>query len=241
VCAFSSTTFAQKNKPKAGSVKLVFNNVVNNKPITLFDSSYSNTFGESYYINKLKYYISNTSFYYRGKSIRQKNTYHLINQAIESSLTFSVTLSENKYDSLTFLLGVDSAKNTSGAQAGALDPLNDMFWTWRSGYIMAKFDGTSPQSTVVNNKVEYHLGGFAGINSVLNVITLRFDEGKMLEVKKGASATLIINANIDRLWNAGSQIKIAEIPICTSPGPLAKKIADNFSKLFSVNEIIYNK
>ena len=70
--------------------------------------------------------------------ITQKNDYHLVNQAIDSSLSFTISLAANKYDSVGFLLGVDSAGNTSGAQTGALDPLNDMFWTWNTGYVMEK-------------------------------------------------------------------------------------------------------
>ena len=49
------------------------------------------------------------------------------------------------YNSLSFLLGVDSMHNVSGAQTGALDPANDMFWTWNSGYVMAKMEGASPR------------------------------------------------------------------------------------------------
>jgi hypothetical protein len=49
---------------------------------------------------------------------------------------------------IRFLLGVDSARNVSGIQTGALDPARGMFWTWNSGYVMAKIEGSSPSAHV---------------------------------------------------------------------------------------------
>ena len=217
-----------------GFLKIVFNHLINNQPVVIYDSSYLNPFGENYTINKLKYYVSNTVLYSSDKTIKLKNDYHLINQAIDSSLYFTVSLPENKYDSIQFLLGIDSAMNTSGAQSGALDPMNDMFWTWNSGYVMMKLEGISPQSKVINNKIEYHLGGFSGPNSVLNYLMLHFKEGQQLLIKKGKTTSLSINVNLDEFWNAGTAIKISKTPVCSLPGLLAKQIAGNFSKLFKV-------
>ena len=161
-CYLCSNADAQpkRNNVKVGEtgfLKIVFNNLVNQQPVVLYDSTYINPFGENYTINKFKYYISNTTLYSSGKAIKIKNDYHLINQSIDSSLNFTISLPENEYDSIQFLLGVDSVLNTSGAQTGALDPMNDMFWTWNSGYVMEKLEGTSPQSKAINNKMEYHI------------------------------------------------------------------------------------
>jgi hypothetical protein len=219
-------------------VTVVFKNLVNNSPIVLYDSSYTNPFGETYIINKFKYYISAVTLYNSGKAWKEKNTYHLINQAIDSSLYFSIPVPENDYDSIGFLLGVDSARNTAGAQTGALDPLNDMFWTWHSGYVMEKLEGTSPQSNAVNNKMEYHLGGFGGENSVLNYIRLPFPVNEKLTVKKGKTSSIEIAVEINKFWNSGSGINISNTPVCNSPGPLAKQIAGNFSRMFAVEKIV---
>jgi hypothetical protein len=234
----------KNNNAKEGDkppLKIVFNNLVNQQPVVLYDSVYTNPFGESYTINKFKYYISNTTLYSSGKAIKIKNDYHLINQSIDSSLNFIISLPENEYDSIQFLLGVDSAMNTSGAQTGALDPMNDMFWTWNSGYVMEKLEGTSPQSKATNNKMEYHIGGFSGAYSVLNYLTLTFPKEKILRIWKGKVSTVIINVDINKFWDAGMLIKISDTPVCTSPGILAKQIAGNFSKLFSIAVIINEK
>jgi hypothetical protein len=59
------------------------------------------------------------------------------------------------YTGMYLTMGVDSARNVSGAQEGALDPANGMFWSWTSGYIMIKAEGLSPQGA--GGSFTYHL------------------------------------------------------------------------------------
>jgi len=243
LCCFLNNVKAQpkNNKPekyKKGFVKIIFINTIHHQPVVLFDSSYRNPFGEDYTITKFKYYVSNMAFYRTGNRYSQKNDYRLVNQAIDSSLSFIINLPENKYDSIGFLLGVDSARNTSGAQTGALDPLNDMFWTWNTGYVMEKMEGTSPQSNAINNKVEYHIGGYKGENSVLHHLTFALPGNKPLIIQNGKTSTLIIEADIAAFWDAATVIKISETPVCSLPGTLAKRIAANFYRLFKVATVI---
>ena len=236
--AYNAEGQPQNKTSNKGTVTVIFKNLVNNNPIVLYDSSYTNPFGENYVISKFKYYISAVTLYASRKSSKEKNSYHLINQAVDSSLYFSISLPENNYDSIGFLLGVDSARNTAGAQTGALDPLNDMFWTWHTGYVMEKLEGTSPQSNAVNNKMEYHLGGFSGENNVLNYITLRFPGNKKLIIKKGKTSSIVMEVDVNKFWNTGKEIKICTTQVCTSPGLLAKQMAGNFSRLFTISEVI---
>jgi hypothetical protein len=243
LCCFYSNAKAQPNSPaeEKGYLKIIFNNIINNEPVVLYDSTYVNPFGETYRLTKLKYYISNTVLYSKGKAIRLSNDYHLIDQSSDSSLYFTVAFPENEYDSIQFLLGVDSAMNTSGAQTGALDPMNDMFWTWNSGYVMQKLEGNSPQSKIVNNKIEYHIGGFSGTNSVLNYLVLSFSKDRPLIIQKGKVSTLAIDVDVNGFWNAVSDIQITDTPVCSQPGILAKQIAANFSRLFNIVDIINTK
>jgi hypothetical protein len=219
---------------KLGIVKIIFKNTIRQAAVVLDDSVYSNPFGENYTIAKLKYYVGNTSLIAASKIIADKIEYHLINQSIESTQAYSFAAPQSKYDSIRFLLGVDSASNTSGAQAGALDPLQDMFWTWNTGYIMFKLEGNSPQSNVINNKIEYHIGGYRGENMVTRYITLPFPEGQFLQLQEGKTGYIFIEADIDKFWQGQQTIKITETPVCSSPGKLANKIAQNYSTIFKV-------
>ena len=223
-----------------GTVKITFINTVKGKPLELNTGKYINPFGEQYSISKFKYYISQVSLQ-RGKAVFfEEESFHLIDESNADALHFSFALGAGNYDALNFMLGVDSLHNVSGAQTGALDPLNDMFWTWNSGYVMAKIEGKSPQSKLVNNKMEYHIGGFMGANNVLKNIMLSFRAGKSLNIQEGKTSEIIIEADIDTWWQQPNDIKIAEHAVCSMPGALAKKIADNYAKMFSLKEVINN-
>jgi hypothetical protein len=233
-----------KSNPKitspknTGTVKISFVNTVKGKPLELDTGKYINPFGEAYSISKFKYYISQVSLQ-RGKAVFwEPENFHLVDESNADALHFSFALGAGNYTSLNFLLGVDSLHNVSGAQTGALDPLNDMFWTWNSGYVMAKIEGHSPQSTIVNKKIEFHIGGFMGENNVLKNITLNFPAGKSLNIQEGNTSEIIIEADIDTWWQQPNNITIAEHPVCSTPGPLAKKIADNYSKMFTVKDVV---
>jgi hypothetical protein len=228
----------QKTTANTGTVKITFINTVKGKTLELNTGNYTNPFGEAYTVSKFKYYISHISLI-KGKAFFfEPESYHLVDESKPDALNFSFAIATGNYSSLNFTLGVDSLHNVSGAQSGALDPLNDMFWTWNSGYVMAKIEGHSPQSKIINNKLEFHIGGFTGTNNVLKNITLSFPAGKTLNIQQGKSSEIIIEADIDNWWQQPNDIKIAEHAVCSSPGALAKKIADNYAKMFSIKDII---
>jgi hypothetical protein len=223
-----------KHKAGYGILKIVFTNSVGASPLVLNDSTYSNCWNEQYTVTKFKYYISNIILQ-GSKKAKAHNRYFLINQADSTSCSFSLNLPQGRYNSISFLPGVDSGRNCSGAQTGALDPLNDMFWTWNSGYVMQKLEAISPQSHFRNNKIEYHIGGYKGENNVLQ--PLQFALPQTLMVQKGRTSIIYINANLNKIWNGSHELKIIDTPLCTSPGPVAKSIAGNFAGMFSISGI----
>jgi hypothetical protein len=236
--ALSSCKEKSNTPAITGTAKVSFKNIVNGSSLVLNSGIYTNVFGESYSIKKLKYYISNVELSNSTVKAAQKESYHLVDEAMATSFKYDVAT--GSYTTISFLLGVDSTRNISGAQTGALDPLNDMFWTWNSGYIMAKLEGTSPVSVQPRQIIEYHIGGFSGTNSVLKKITLALPAAKSLNIQQGKTSEIIIDANIDTWWQNPNDVKFATDAICTSPGLLAKKIADNYGKMFSINNVINN-
>ena len=129
-------------------------------------------------------------------------------------------------------MGVDSAHNCSGAQTGALDPMNDMFWTWNSGYVMAKLEGISTASSSINQRMEYHIGGYKGRDNVLQQINLT--AVMPILISAGKTTEVIIETDISKWWQLSNPVSIKETPICTTPGQLAKKIAVNYSRMFTI-------
>jgi hypothetical protein len=230
---FPVLLFSQ-NKAPATNVKISFVNTVNHVPLILDSVTYTNPFAENYTVSKFKYYISNLYFAGDKKNIAVKESYYLVDEKDTLTKSILLTVPAGNYDSLSFLLGVDSLKNVSGAQTGALDPANDMFWTWNTGYVMAKLEGNSPASTVVNNKVEYHIGGFAGADNVVKKISLPLT----VNINKDTVTEIIIEADINTWWQMPNDILITTNAVCTNPGALAKKIAANYSKMFFIKKII---
>ncbi len=218
---------------KTATLKITFVNTANGKPIVLRDSLYTNAFGETYSVSKLKYYIGNVLIPGSGQ-LPENDAYHLINAAEENN-SFEITLNAGDYKKIQFLLGVDSAHNCSGAQTGALDPMNDMFWTWSSGYVMFKLEGTSSASTADLNRIEHHIGGYKGANNVATLINLNFPQA--LPIKENSVTELFIETNLDHYWKHNTEIRISETPMWMTMGGMAAKIASNFSGLFSVMKI----
>src|SRR5688500_13738710 len=140
----SSCQKETENAAEKGTVQLQFTNMAGANPLAL-NTTITNAFGENLTITKYKYYISNIALT-DERDLRRllPDTYFLVDEGAAASKTFSVEVPAGTYKSISFLIGVDSTRNVSGAQTGALDPLHDMFWTWNTGYIMAKLEGTSP-------------------------------------------------------------------------------------------------
>jgi hypothetical protein len=207
----------------------------------IFGKSYKNAFDEEYSIKTFKFYIhgielmnsqTNTAF------TVDKDEYWLINAADSSTLFVKLRIAPSAYNRIRFIIGVDSIRNVSGAQTGALDPAQGMFWTWSTGYIMAKLEGNSPVAKTPNNVIEYHIGGFKSAESVLRKITLDFPILQKLDIKQGSLSTITITANISRWFSPGNPIRISQNPVSMTPGTLATQIADNYSGMFTVAEIV---
>jgi hypothetical protein len=221
-----------------GTVKISITNTVNGTPLVLNTGSYTNSFGEQYNVTKFKYYLSNIGM---GPALPNpiNGSYFLVDQSNPGTLVFNFETTIGSYNEISFLVGVDSTRNVSGAQTGALDPLNDMFWTWSTGYIMAKLEGNSPQSPVVNNKVEYHIGGFSGVNNALREITLvKPVASPAIEVRAGRTTEIKIEADLDAWWQGSFNLKIADNPAVVTPGTLAKNISNNYAGMFGITTII---
>ncbi len=238
-----SKEYSSGEAPKSDSFNLtiLFKPVVDTLPLHLDSVTYSNYWKEKYSVSAFKFYVCGFRLINTDSNIeRQINSdkYFLVNAA--DSTTWSVRLAaapNYRYNRISFTIGVDSAHNVGGAQTGALDPVNGMFWTWNSGYVMAKLEGQSPVSPLVNNKMEYHIGGFRGDSNVLRQPILLFPYNQFLQVAPGRKSVMTITANTNAWFYNPHQVKISDNPSCTTPGQMAKDISENYSKMFTVTAI----
>lgn len=216
------------------NLTLKFKALAGLQPLEL-GKAYTNDWGEQYTVTAFKFYITQVRLVNSASGLSSKvndGEYFLVNFADSGSVTLNLKAVPNTYDGIAFLLGVDSIRNVSGAQTGALDPAKGMFWTWNTGYIMAKLEGNSPVSTQPNNKFEYHIGGFAGANSVLKQVSATFPAGETL--KEDKSSQVVITANVNNWFAGPHQLRISTNPVSMTPGPLSKQFADNYATMFTV-------
>lgn len=220
-----------------GSLKIEFEAKVGDSAFVLNTKNYTNTNGDTFNISTFKYYVSNVVLTKTDNStFSVPNSYYLIDHG--SGASFSLAISNipvADYKAITFLIGVDSTRNVSGAQSGDLDPGKGMFWSWSSGYIMAKLEGNSPQSTASNKKLLFHVGGFSGINSVIKTVSPTFGSSTA-NVKSDKTPEIHIIANVQE-WFKSSVVNFATLHTVHMPGTSAKTIAENYKNMFKVDHI----
>ena len=113
-----------------------------------------------------------------------------------------------------------------------------MYWSWNSGYIFFKMEGTStaaPEDPTGNRRFRYHIGGFGGysartINNI-KTITLDLSKAGTVKVKKGRNATIHIKADILKTFNGASNLSIAAHPSVMF-SEYSVNVANNYSKMF---------
>ena len=223
---------------KMATVILTFQNIVKDTPVVLYDVTYTNPFGEKYTINKFRYYISKISLNQDDRKSGMDPSIYLIDEGKVASKSISFEVPAGIYSSLNFQIGVDSIYNVSGAQTGPLDPTKDMFWTWNTGYVMAKLEGISPASNVVNGKYEFHIGGFSGKNNVLKTVNLPFPQNKEVQFVAGAKTEIIITADVNAWFQHPHDMKIADKPAINSPGKFAVAMSENYADMFTIKKVI---
>lgn len=223
-----------------------FNLIIKFLPVATYDSvplvlgkPYKNNFKEEYTPTAFKFYVHNFIFTNTdsGKIFKlAQDKYYLVDFADSASTEIKISIAPYVYNRLYFTIGVDSARNVSGAQTDALDPAKGMFWSWNTGYIMAKLEGTSPKSPQAG-KFEYHIGGFAGAESVIRTVELLYPFTQNLDLKPGGESRMFITCDANDWFFNTWDIKIADNPVVTSPGLLATQVAENYSKMFTIDSV----
>lgn len=232
-------TIAPSDDTKTGSVKMEFQNYVGDKPMELSGlSNYENENGDDFKVTLFKYYVSNVVLVNKdGTTIFvEPESYHLINQDDNTSLSFELSsVPAGTYSSVRLMFGVDSLHNVSGAQTGALDPANGMFWTWSTGYIMAKMEGTSSKVGSSGGALSFHLGGFSGTYKAIKTLELAFP--KDMEVTESNQSGITIKADVLAWFKSPNLIDFSVLNSIGSIDETSGKMSDNAHNMFSVTEI----
>lgn len=195
----------------------------NDKPIQLERNYYNKKLRDSIRFESIRFYLSDICFYKDSALVYALPQHHyLIDAENPGSERISYALPDSirdKVNSIGFTVGVDSLRNVSGAAGGVLDPMHGMYWTWQSGYINVKVEGSSPAFATRKHRFQYHIGGYqAPYNSV-----------RQLRLRLPAQWEGTIVFDIESLLERMDIPALAEV---MSPGTNALHIADAIAASF---------
>ena len=233
------TTTTPVTTPTQNEVHFNFENYFGNDEIALGTGTYTTSQSEQITLNTFNYWITNIKLVKSdGTEFTEAESYRLLRGDKHATMHFHLAnVPAGTYTGIKFMIGVDIARNTGGAQTGALDPTvnGDMFWSWSTGYIQAKLEGTSPQSTLANNLVTYHIGGVAPGKETPRNVTLSFGKDMVVGAQAGS---IKIKADAAKWFGPGNPIIIKDSPNSThGGGPVSIKIADNYQHMFSITTV----
>lgn len=158
-----------------GGLELYINPVVNTSNLT-FGNTYTNGAGNNYKVTAFKMYVSEVTLVKEDGSEYKDNGIYLADMSNFSiKNTTAKTAHEGKgalielhnvpagtYKGIRFTVGVPSNKNNIDATkiTDTNNPLhtdNGMYWSWNSGYIFSKFEGTYDSLGNTKN-FRFHIG-----------------------------------------------------------------------------------
>ena len=211
VFLFSQSASCIKFNPSFGESKLVL------------DSTYQLNTTDSIQITALRFYISGIELLEKNKTVwKDVVQFHLMDAFNEKTLLVNIP-SNISYTKLKFYLGIDSLTNVSGALGGDLDPTKGMYWTWQSGYINFKLEGTSNICKTRHNEFQFHLGGYQYPNN--NLQTVFIDAVSKQNIEVGIDIQKIIN-----------QINLAQQHHIMSPGQEAMDFSEKVINSLSIKK-----
>jgi hypothetical protein len=203
-------------------IQLEIQAIVYNQPLVLGQMVFIPILSDSVQIDRLKFYLSDISI--SNTKVNQENSserFFLIDLEKPASLKRQISLtSGQELDSIYFYIGVDSVTQMKGPQAGDLDPMNGMYWSWRSGYINFKCEGISPFCPGRNKKFMFHIGGFQSPFNALQRVALPLH-----------SDSIVVQIDLTALFTASN---VKENYQVMSPSEKAMTFANQLPSLFSI-------
>ena len=232
---------------QTGTVALEFEQTVGANELVLDTKTYTTPAGDQFRISIFRQYISNIVFTKTdGSTYAVPESYYLLDAAKPDNQHLALSgVPVGDYKGISFTIGVDSTRNVSGAQKGALDPSNNMFWSWDSGYIFTKLEGFSPQSRT--SAITFHIAGFKKPNNTIRTVSPAFPSGTTLLVRADHNPEIHLNMDVQKMFVATpgiagtSDVRFATLSDVQSAGANAVLVANNYAAgMFSIEHIHAN-
>lgn len=190
---------------------------------------------DTFNFSTFKYYISNFKLKKSdGTWYVNPESYYLVDLSNNASSILSLgSIPAGEYTEMEYTLGVDSLRNCSGAQSGALSTTNNMFWSWNSGYIMVKAEGQSPNAEM--GSFAFHLGGYKGENKIVTVKNILFTSDN-LTITANKNSEVHLKSFAAKTWHTTGSISSGSMIMM--PGTSAKQMATDFYSSFTLSHLV---
>lgn len=241
---FTACESSDINPNDKNSVSLYFENLVGTDPVVLGSKTYTNASGEDFTITTFNYFVSNIILKKTdGTELKFADKYFLVKESVEDSKTITLKdIPAGDYSSVSFLIGVDSAKSVSDVsqRTGVLDPASygtdNMYWSWNSGYIFFKMEGKSTKSTSAAKDFKFHIGGFGGMSAKTanNLRTVTLTMADLAKVRKNIAPEIHLAIDAQKVFK--TTIKIADKNEIMNP-TLGVAVANNYKDMFAVEHV----
>lgn len=227
-------------------LSIEFDNIAGDKNLQLGTGVYRNAAGEAYSIDLLQYYISNISltrtdgFTY---AVPQDSSYFLIIERDPKTRFANVKVPAGEYSKLTFMVGVDSLRNTMdiSRRTGVLDPgagMNGMYWDWNSGYIFFMMEGTSfavPATVDAKQRFRFHIGGFGGYTAPTfnntRMVSIDLTTAGTAIVKEGTQSNIHLMVDVAKVFDGPAKVRLMNHSQVMF-SDYSVNIANNYSTMF---------
>lgn len=174
---------------------------------------------DSIQFTKLQFYISNLTFLKDSIEVQSFDSiFYLVDMTKNNELNLNL---DYDFTHLSFDLGIDSLTNVSGAFGDNLNPIHGMYWTWQSGYINFKIEGSSPVCKTRKNQFQFHLGGYQFPFNCIQSVKLEAHSNK----------DIVVLLNLEKWMN---EIDLATIPYLMSPSELSVRLSTTLSNSFII-------
>ena len=234
LCLMMTSSFQEMRQAVDAKITIRFKAYIHGEPF-LLNKKYQNLFGESFTISRFRFYAGKFMPVYTDPRIKTNPStlYQLIDFSDISSTSFQIHVAGGASNGIQFQLGIDSTDQNQGAQSGTMDPVNGMFWTWNNGYLCFKIEGSSPASTQPAHLFAYHIGGYRYPHNTTWKIKINTTDDELFHISPDNTSVVEVPVELSYFFDGQLPLHIHDIPNCSAPGELARKISENFIGIFT--------
>jgi hypothetical protein len=239
---FTACSNDDDNTPTGeGSLKLEFDNVYKSADLA-FNTTYTNTNGETIKVSKAKYIVSNivlTKADGTTYTVPKSESYFIIDEATAASTLLTLpNIPAANYTKVSFGIGVDQEQFLLGADGQGNFLANaqaaGMMWSWSAGYKFIAFEGTFTSAAVTTDTTFMLHTGKTGTDYNYATVTLDLPENAL--VRTNITPQVHIMADLAQLIDGTNKINFGDGAMVMGGAKLALVTA-NIANVFEVHHV----